>query len=116
MYASLCGAFFSSLCCRLDLGSCASEIYIFVSIMLYFAKCRHEWSYRSRNLGVDAGEVDEGLVEVLDGLCGVFRRLVADIANAAVREDLDVGDRKLCKVRAHFLFCECRRQSAHEYA
>jgi hypothetical protein len=73
-------------------------------------------AYWSRNLGVDLGEVDEGLVEVLDGLGGVFGRLVSDIAYAPMGEEFDVGYGILGKVLAHIVLGESRWQSAHEYA
>jgi hypothetical protein len=55
----------------------------------------------SRNLSVNLSEVNESLVKVFDGLGSIFRRFVADIANATMRKELDVGDGELGKVLAH---------------
>jgi len=77
------------------------------------------WSqstYRSRNLCVDLGELDEGLVEVLDSLCSIFGRFVANVADASVVEELYVSDGKLGKVFPHVIFGEVRGQIPHEDA
>jgi hypothetical protein len=73
-------------------------------------------AYRERELGIDLAELDECLVEVLDRLRGVFMCLVADIADAATGEELDVGDRELGKMLAHGVVGESRRQPAHKNA
>jgi hypothetical protein len=72
-------------------------------------------AYRSRNLSIDLGEVDKGLVKVFDSLGSIFGRLVADIAYAAMRKESDVGDGEFAKVLAHVVFGEPRGQAAHEY-
>jgi hypothetical protein len=71
-------------------------------------------AYRSCDLNIDLCEVDEGLVEVLDSLGGVFGRLVTDITYAAVREESDVGDGEFAKVLTHVVFSEPRGQAAHK--
>ena len=45
-----------------------------------------------RWLNRDLRHADVRLVEVLDGPGGILGRLVANIANAALGDDLDVGD------------------------
>lgn len=49
-------------------------------------------AYWSGGLDRNLGHADIGSVEVLDGLGGIVGRLVADIANAALWYQLDVGD------------------------
>jgi hypothetical protein len=71
-------------------------------------------AYRSCNLRINLGEIDEGLVEVFDSLGSVFGRLVADIAYAAMGKESDVGDGEFAKMLAHIVFSEPRWQSAHE--
>jgi hypothetical protein len=73
-------------------------------------------AYRTRDLNEDLGHLNKGLVEVLDGLCGILRRLVANISNAAVRKELDVCDGKLGEMLAHIVFSELGWQSAHKDA
>jgi len=71
-------------------------------------------AYRTRNLDKDLGHSNKGLVEVFDSLCGVFRRLVAHISNAAMGEELDVCDREFGEVLAYVVLSEPGRQAPHE--
>lgn len=71
-------------------------------------------TYWARDLDVDPGHPDESLVEVLDGFGGILGRLVAHIANAAVREELDVCDGEFGEVLAHVILGELGRQPAHK--
>lgn len=73
-------------------------------------------AYGTSNLDVDLSHPDECLVEVLDGLCSILSCLVADISNAAMREELDICDRKFGEVLAHIVLGELGRQSAYKDA
>lgn len=66
----------------------------------YAASLRTYWSCW---LGENFRHTDERLVEVLDGLGGIFWRPVPYVADAASREVLDVCDRELGEVFAHIL-------------
>lgn len=71
-------------------------------------------AYRTSNLNVDLGHSDERLVKVLDGLRSILSCLVADISNAAMREEFDVRDWKLGKVLAHIVLGKLGRQTPYE--
>ena len=49
-------------------------------------------TYRFCGLDGDLGHADKGAVEALDGLGGLLRTPVADIANSPVGDELDIGD------------------------
>lgn len=114
MYSSFLGALFSSRCCRRDLGSSLSAIYTLLDPSPMIIPDGD--AYWARNFCVDLGEVDKGLVEVLDSFGSVLRRLVADIANAAMREELDIRDGEPGEVLAHIVLCELGWQPAHKNA
>ncbi len=71
-------------------------------------------SYWTRDFNKDLGHPNKGFVKVFDGLYGILRRLVADIANATVRKELDVGHRKFGEVFAHIILRELGRHSSHK--
>jgi hypothetical protein len=71
-------------------------------------------AYRSRSLDKDLRQLNESLVEVLDSFCSILGRLVSDIANATVWEELDVSDREFGEVLAHILLRELGRKAAHK--
>lgn len=49
-------------------------------------------TYSSCHLDTDLGHANEGLVKVLHGLLGILGRLVPDISNAPMRDQLRVCD------------------------
>jgi hypothetical protein len=55
-------------------------------------------TYGSGQLNADLGHADESTVEVLDSLLSIFRRLVSDITNSALRKESGVGDFIFAKV------------------
>lgn len=114
MYSSFLGALFSSLCCRRDLGNSLSAIYVFLGSSSVGETSIH--AYRSCNLRVYLGQVYEGLIEVFDSLGRVLGRLVTNITNATMREELDVGNGELGEVLAHIVLCELWWQPTHKYA
>jgi len=55
-------------------------------------------TYGSGQLNADLGHANESTVEVLDSLLSIFRRLVSDITNSALRKESGIGDFIFAKV------------------
>lgn len=68
-----------------------------------------EEAYRTSDFDENFCHPDESFVEVLDSLCSILRRLVTNISNTAMREELDVRDRELSEMLAYIVFCKLRR-------
>jgi hypothetical protein len=73
-------------------------------------------TYSSCGLSEYLRHANERFVEVLDCLGSILWGLVADIANAASGEVLDIRDGELGEVLAHVILRELRRQTTNEYA
>ena len=55
-------------------------------------------TYGPGQLNADLGHADESTVEVLDSLLSIFRRLVSDITNSALRKESGIRDFIFAKV------------------
>lgn len=72
-------------------------------------------TYGSSQLNADLGHANESTVEVLDGLFRIFRRLVSDITNSALRKESGIRDFIFAKVLLEVGLAHGRGQSPNEY-
>jgi hypothetical protein len=72
-------------------------------------------TYGSGQLNADLGHANESTVEVLDSLLSIFRRLVSDITNSALRKESGVGDFIFAKVLLEVGLAHGRGQPPNEY-
>ena len=73
-------------------------------------------TYRSSSLDVDFGHANEGFVEVLDRLGGIFGRLVTDISNTPRGEVLHIRYGEFGEMLPYIFVGKLGRQTAHKDA
>ena len=79
-----------------------------------WTEARRATTYRPGQLNADLGHANESTVEVLDSLLSIFRRLVSDITNSALRKESGIRDFIFAKVRLEVGLAHGRGQPPDE--